>query len=89
MKTLRHFIRTPIPSSGVNISCRIEAHRGLLARYSMLNQVYENHSQHANGQMVASAPMDAFESWEAYRKTQVENEDMLVDESLRYPKVSQ
>jgi hypothetical protein len=45
MITLRHFIRSPIPSSGVNLSCRTEAHRGLLDRYSMLNRADENHSQ--------------------------------------------
>ena len=38
MNTLRHFIRSPIPSSGVDLSCRTEAHRGLLERYSMLNR---------------------------------------------------
>ena len=38
MITLRHFIRSPIPSSGVNLSCRTGAPRGLLERYSMLNR---------------------------------------------------
>ena len=45
MITLRHFIRSPIPASGVKLSCRTGPPRGLLEWYSMLNRADENHSQ--------------------------------------------